>query len=135
MDQWLDLTALPPRAVINKDATVAHVLAMVGYSEGLSYGQKSHQYDASGGREINQLIRVIDNVVKQDPRRFGSNAVEAKDRLFAKLGLEHSSWDVRSFGVSWNTSLLDMARVSASWPCTAASITASAWSTAATSTT
>ena len=111
MDKWLNLTALPPRAVINKDATVAHVLAMVGYSEDLSYGQKSHQYDGSGGREINQLIRVIDNVVKQDPRRFGSNAVEAKDRLFAKLGLEHSSWDVRSFGVSWNTSLLDMARV------------------------
>ena len=111
MDHWLDLTALPPRAVINKDATVAHVLAMVGYSEDLSNGQKSHEYDGSGRREINQLIRVIDNVVKQDPRRFGSNAVEAKDRLFAKLGLEHSSWDVDFFGYSWYGSLLDMARV------------------------
>ena len=111
MDQWLDLTALPPRAQINPDATVAHVLAMVGYSEDLSYGQKSHRYDGNGSREINQLIRVIDNVVQQDPRRFGSNAVEAKDRLFAKLGLKHSRWDVESFGVSWNTSLLDMARV------------------------
>jgi hypothetical protein len=111
MDKWLDLTALPPRAVINKDARVAHVLAMVGYSEDLSYGQKEHQYDGGGSREINQLIRVIDNVVKQDPGRFGANAVEAKDRLFAKLGLKHSSWNVTSFGVSWNTSLLDMARV------------------------
>ena len=111
MDRWLDLTALPPRAVINKDATVAHVLAMVGYSEDLSYGQKLHDYDGNGSREINQLIRVIDNVVKQDPRRFGASAVEAKDRLFATLGLEHSRWNVRSFGVSWNTSLLDMARV------------------------
>ena len=111
MDHWLDLTALPPRAQINPDATVAHVLAMVGYSDDLSYGQKSHRYDGNGRREINQLIRVIDNVVKQDPRRFGSNAVEAKERLFVKLGLEHSSWDVESFGVSWNTSLLDMARV------------------------
>ena len=111
MDQWLDLTALPQRAVINTDATVAHVLAMVGYSDDLSHGQKSHEYDASGRREINQLIRVIDNVVKQDPRRFGSNAVEAKDRLFAKLGLEHSSWDVELFGYSWYGSLLDMARV------------------------
>ena len=111
MDQWLDLTALPPRAVMNKDATIAHVLAMVGYSDDLSHGQKSHEYDASGRREINQLIRVIDNVVKQDPQRFGANAVEAKDRLFAKLGLEHSSWDVEFFGYSWYGSLLDMARV------------------------
>ncbi len=111
MDKWLDLTALPPRAVINKDARVAHVLAMVGYSEDLSYGKKEHEYDGGGSREINQLIRVIDNVVKQDPRRFGANAVEAKDRLFAKLGFEHSTWNVRSFGVSWNTSILDMARL------------------------
>ena len=111
MDQWLDLTALPPRAVVNKDATIAHVLAMVGYSDDLSHGQKSHEYDASGRREINQLIRVIDNVVKQDPQRFGANAVEAKDRLFAKLGLEHSSWDVEYFGYSWYGSLLDMARL------------------------
>ncbi len=111
MDQWLDLTALPPRAVMNKDATIAHVLAMVGYSDDLSHGQKSHEYDASGRREINQLIRVIDNVVKQDPQRFGANAVEAKDRLFAKLGLEHSSWDVEYFGYSWYGSLLDMARL------------------------
>ena len=111
MDQWLDLTALPPRAVINTDATIAHVLAMVGYSDDLSHGQKSHEYDASGRREINQLIRVIDNVVKQDPQRFGANAVEAKDRLFAKLGLEHSSWDVEYFGYSWYGSLLDMARL------------------------
>ncbi len=111
MDQWIDLTALPPRAVINTDATVAHVLAMVGYSDDLSHGQKSHDYDGSGRREINQLIRVIDHVVKQDPHRFGANAVEAKDRLFAKLGLEHSRWDVEFFGYSWYGSLLDMARV------------------------
>ena len=111
MDQWLDLTALPPRAVINKDATIAHVLAMVGYSDDLSHGQKSHEYDATGRREINQLIRVVDNVVKQDPQRFGANAVEAKDRLFAKLGLEHSSWDLEYFGYSWYGSLLDMARL------------------------
>ena len=111
MDKWLDLTALPSRAQINPDATVAHVLGMVGYSEDLSFGQKRHQYDANGAREINYLIRVIDNVVKQDPQRFGANAVEVKDRLFAKLGLEHSAWDVDYFGYSWYGSLLDMARL------------------------
>ncbi len=111
MDRWLDLTALPARARINPDATVAHVLGMVGYSEDLSYGQKSHSYDATGSREINYLINVIDSVVQQNPRRFGANAVEVKDRLFAKLGLEHSSWDVDYFGYSWYGSLLDMARL------------------------
>ncbi len=111
MDKWIDLTTLPPRAQINADATVAHVLAMVGYREDLSYGQKRHRYDADGSREINQLIRVVDNVVKQDPRRFGADAVEVKDRLFAKLGLEHSSWDVEFYGYSWYGSLLDMARL------------------------
>jgi len=111
MDKWLDLTALPRRARINPDATVAHVLGMVGYSEDLSFGQKRHQYDADGSREINYLIRVIDNVAKQDPQRFGADAVEVKDRLFAKLGFEDSSWDVDFFGYSWYGSLLDMARL------------------------
>jgi CubicO group peptidase (beta-lactamase class C family) len=37
--------------------------------------------------------------------------VEVKDRLFAKLGFEDSSWDVDFFGYSWYGSLLDMARL------------------------
>ena len=52
MDKWLDLTALPQRAQINPDATVAHVLAMVGYSVALSYGQKTPRYDGHGRREL-----------------------------------------------------------------------------------
>ena len=111
MDKWLDLTTLPSRGRVNPDATVAHVLGMVGYSDDLSFGQKRHQYDADGSREINYLIRVIDNVVKQDAQRFGADAVEVKDRLFAKLGFEDSSWDVDFFGYSWYGSLLDMARL------------------------
>ena len=111
MDKWIDLTTLPSRGRVNPDATVAHVLGMVGYSDDLSFGQKRHQYDADGSREINYLIRVIDNVVKQDPQRFGADAVEVKDRLFAKLGFEDSSWDVDFFGYSWYGSLLDMARL------------------------
>ena len=111
MDKWIDLTTLPSRGRVNPDATVAHVLGMVGYSDDLSFGQKQHRYDADGSREINYLIRVIDNVVKQDPQRFGADAVEVKDRLFAKLGFEDSNWDVDFFGYSWYGSLLDMARL------------------------
>ena len=111
MDKWIDLTTLPSRGRVNPDATVAHVLGMVGYSDDLSFGQKRHRYDADGSREINYLIPVIDNVVKQDPQRFGADAVEVKDRLFAKLGFEDSNWDVDFFGYSWYGSLLDMARL------------------------
>ncbi len=111
MDKWIDLTTLPSRGRVNPDATVAHVLGMVGYSDDLSFGQKRHRYDADGSREINYLIRVIDNVVKQDAQRFGADAVEVKDRLFAKLGFEDSNWGVDFFGYSWYGSLLDMARL------------------------
>ncbi|HUF77258.1 MAG TPA: hypothetical protein VMM35_13320 [Longimicrobiales bacterium] len=111
MDKWLDLSALPAEADIHPDATVAHVLAMVGYSDDLSHGQKRHVYDGDGEREINYLIDALDNVVRQDTERFGVSAVSAKNRLFSRLGFEHSSWDVERFGYTWYGSLLDMARL------------------------
>jgi len=111
MDRWVDLTALPAEADINPDATVAHVLAMVGYGDDLSHGEKEHDYDADGEREINYLIDAIDAVVRQDTELLGINAASAKNRLFARLGFEHSSWDVERFGYTWYGSLLDMARL------------------------
>ena len=111
MADWVDLSTLPAEADIHPDATVAHVLAMVGYSDDLSHGQKRHVYDADGEREINYLIDAIDNVVRQDTERFGVSAVSAKNRLFARLGFEHSRWDVERFGYTWYGSLLDMARL------------------------
>lgn len=111
MDKWIDLNSLPDSADIHPDATVSHVLAMVGYSDDLSHGSKRHSYDARGDREINYLIDVIDRVVQQDPRRFGADAIAAKDRLFAKLGFEHSTWEVDRFGYGWYGSLTDMGRL------------------------
>jgi hypothetical protein len=111
MDKWVDLGALPLQADIHPEARVAHVLAMVGYSDDLSWGAKDHQYDASGSREINYLLDAIDSVVRQDPARFGADAVEAKDRLFARLGFEHSRWAGQVVGTSWYGSLLDMGRL------------------------
>ncbi len=111
MDKWLDLPSLQSPVTINPDATVKHVLAMVAYNEDLGHGAKRHRYDANGNREINQLISVIDKVVQQDPEQLGADAIAVKDRLFNKLGFEHSSWGVNFFGYSWNTSLLDMGRL------------------------
>lgn len=111
MDKWIDLTALREDGDIHPDATVAHVLAMVGHNDDLSHGMKDFSYDGGGEREINYLIDVIDRVVAQDPEAFGADAVEAKDRLFSTLGMEHSSWDVERFGYTWYGSMLDMARL------------------------
>jgi hypothetical protein len=111
MDKWIDLSGLPSEADVHPDATVAHVLAMVGFSDDLSHGQKDFQYDGNGEREINYLIDAIDQVVRQDTERFGISAVSAKNRLFDRLGFEHSSWDVERFGYTWYGSLLDMARL------------------------
>lgn len=111
MDKWIDLAALPNSADIHPDATVSHVLAMVGHNDDLSHGSKRHRYDGSGEREINYLIDVIDEVVRQDPGTFGANAVAAKENLFRKLGFEHSRWEVDRFGYGWYGSLTDMARL------------------------
>lgn len=111
IDKWVDLEALPGSFDVNPDATVAHVLSMEAYNDSLAWGDKSHQYDAGGTREINSLITAIDNVVAQDPERLGADALAVRDRLFAKLGFESSSWEVTTLGYSWNTSVLDMARL------------------------
>lgn len=57
MDSWIDLKAIPPTASINPDARVAHVLAMVGYSQDLEHGKKQHRYDTTGSREIANWCR------------------------------------------------------------------------------
>jgi CubicO group peptidase (beta-lactamase class C family) len=111
MDAWIDLDALPEGARIHPDATVAHVLAMVGYSQDLAHGRKTHSYDAAGTREINQLVPVLNAALAQDPNLFGDNSAEAFDRLFQSLGMEHSFWGAQNFAYSWYASLLDMARV------------------------
>ncbi len=108
---WIDLDALPDSARIHPEATIAHVLAMVGFNESLAHGDKSWSYDTRGNREINYLSNVIDAVVAQDPERLGANAVEFKDRFFERIGLEHSAWGARIFGYSWYGSLQDLGRV------------------------
>jgi CubicO group peptidase (beta-lactamase class C family) len=110
-DHWIDLNNLAEGGDIHPDATIAHILSMEAYNDSLAFGDKEHRYDANGRREINYLIEAIDRAQAQDPARFGADALAARDRLFTKLGLEHSEWAVQSFGSSWNTSMKDMARL------------------------
>lgn len=108
MDEWItDIT-------FNQDALVAHVMAMVGFNESLTFGQKAFAYDADGSREINRLSDVLEAAIAQSPEHFsGANTAGefAQREIFDRLGMQSSFWDGESFAVGWDSTLLDMARL------------------------
>jgi CubicO group peptidase (beta-lactamase class C family) len=110
VDHWLD------GFTFNPDAHVAHVLGMVAHNPDLSYGAKTHVYDAAGNVQINRLSDVIRTAIAQDPARLGADLEEFTQRfLFEPLGMTHSTWSAgrpdKIFGFSWNTTIREMARV------------------------
>ncbi len=114
VDQWFDKTGT--NYDIHQDAKIAHVLAMVAYSDDLSFGQKVHSYDADGTREINALSNILNAALQQDKARLGADLEEFTQRfVYAPLGLEHSTWTDgakdKQFAISWNTTIRDMLRV------------------------
>jgi CubicO group peptidase (beta-lactamase class C family) len=114
VDQWIDLSG--SRYDIHRDATIAHVLAMVAYSDDLSFGQKAHSYDTDGTREINALSDILNAAIRQDPERLGSDLEEFTQRyVYAPLGMTHSTWNDgapdKIFAYSWNANIRDMLRV------------------------
>jgi hypothetical protein len=111
VDEWIDVSTLAETFDIHPDATIAHVLSMQAFNDSLAHGDKQFEYDAQGEREIDALLPLLDSVVAQDADRLGIDARAAKDRLFERLGFQHSSWDADTLAVSWVGSLLDMARL------------------------
>jgi hypothetical protein len=110
IDHWLDEFSFNP------DARIAHVLAMLGHNEDLSFGNRSHMYDTAGTVQINRLSDVINTALEQDPERLGANLEEFTQRyLFAPLGMRNSVWTHRSpdklLGFTWHSTVRDMARV------------------------
>jgi hypothetical protein len=110
-DHWLD------SFTFHRDATTAHVLAMVSAaSSSLAWGSKNWRYDTIGSEAINRLSDVTNTVVAQDTARLGSNIGQFWRRHLAEpLGLESSTWgssdSSKNFATSWNTTIRDMARV------------------------
>ena len=112
VDHWLDADQFD----YNPDAKIGHVLAMVAYNEDLSPGNRPHDYDANGTREINSLSDVLNTVIQQDPERLGENLEEFAQRfLFGPLGMKDSSWTNGSpdkiFAYSWRSTVRDMSRL------------------------
>jgi hypothetical protein len=111
-DHWLDASSI----TFNKDARIAHILAMVGQNPNLSYGSKTWAYDTVGTVQINRLSDVVNTAVRQDTARLGANIEEFTQRhIFGALGMRDSSWSQggvnKSYAFSWNTTVRDMARV------------------------
>ncbi|HEY2732333.1 MAG TPA: hypothetical protein VGI70_00030, partial [Polyangiales bacterium] len=60
----------------NKQAKVAHVLAMVAHDLDLSWPNKTFAYDTVGSTEINTLGNMITTAINQDPTRLGTTVAD-----------------------------------------------------------
>jgi hypothetical protein len=104
---WLDSLGQ-----INSQATLAHVLGMVGHTAGL----ETYAYDTVGSVQINRLSDVVNEAISQDSARLGAN-IEAFTQkfLFEPLGMEDSSWSGgaadKVYAYTWSATVHDMLKV------------------------
>lgn len=96
----------------NREARLAHVLAMVAHNASLTDGSKRHAYDTVGAVQINTLSTMVRTAIAQDGQRLGTSVgAFARKYLFAKLGMSSSSWGGTQYAYSWTATLGDMARL------------------------
>lgn len=96
----------------NREAHLAHVLAMVGHNRNLAYGSKVHSYDTIGSVQINSLSTVVRTAISQDSSRLGSSTgAFAQKFLFDAIGMKSSRWGGTQYATSWTATLQDMARM------------------------
>ncbi len=110
VDHWLNSISY------NRDATVAHVLAMTAHSRSLAWGSKNFSYDTVGSTQINSLSDVVNLAIAQDSARLGRNIGEFYENYVAgRLGFEDSRWGTgnssKNFAYSWSATARDMARL------------------------
>ena len=97
---------------VNREALLAHIMAMVGHNLDLSYGNKSYSYDTVGTTEINNMIAVTEKAISQDSARLGTSAVQFTQKfLFDKLGMSDSSWSGGAIATGWTGSMADMGKL------------------------
>ena len=101
-----------PSVTYNREATVAHVLNMVGHNRNLAYGAKTWAYDAIGSVQINSLSNMVRTAISQDASRLGtSTGAFARKFIFDELGMTRSTWAGTVFAYTWSATLGDMARL------------------------
>jgi hypothetical protein len=111
-DHWLPASSIS----FNREAKVAHVLAMIGHNTDLSYGNRTYQYDAVGTVQINRLSDMMNTAIKQDTTRLGADLDAFTHRfLFEPLGMKDSTWSDgapdKTCAYTWSTTLQDMLRM------------------------
>lgn len=109
VDHWLD------SFTFNQDAQIGHVLGMVGLNEDLEASDITFTYDTVGADQINRLNDVVTVAISQDPRLGTSVHEFLQDYVFGALGMRNSTWQGdspdKSFGVGWESTVRDMARL------------------------
>jgi hypothetical protein len=100
----------------NKEAHVGHVLGMVAHNSNLEYGSRTMIYDTVGSNQINTLSDMLNAAIAQDKARLGDDLEAFTKRfLYKPLGMTKSVWTngsaTKVFAYTWNTDLMDMARV------------------------
>jgi hypothetical protein len=96
----------------NSEATLAHVLAMVGHNSNLANGSRAYSYDTVGSVQINSLGRMVTAAISQDSARLGSSVASlVETHFFGALGMNDTSWSGSTYAYTASSTVLDMARV------------------------
>jgi hypothetical protein len=110
VDQWLTTFSY------NKEAHVAHVMAMVAQNTDLSNGKKTMTYDTVGTTQINSISDMLNAAISQDTTTLTANLETFTQKfVYTPLGMKNSVWSTgsptKTFAYTWSTDLMDMARV------------------------
>jgi hypothetical protein len=110
VDQWLTTFSY------NKEAHVAHVLAMVAQNPNLALGQKTMTYDTVGTTQINSISDMLNTAIAQDTTNLTANLETFTQKfVYTPLGMKNSVWSTgaatKTFAYTWSTDLMDMARI------------------------
>jgi hypothetical protein len=110
VDQWLTTFSY------NKEAHVAHVLAMVAQNPNLALCQKTMTYDTVGTTQINSISDMLNAAIGQDTTSLTANLETFTQKfVYTPLGMKNSVWSsgaaTKTFAYTWSTDLMDMARL------------------------
>jgi putative cell wall-binding protein len=105
--------------LVNRDARLAHVLAMTSTRPLLGFGQKGPWvYDILGNREIDLLVDAMNRVIAAEPEAFpgiADVAELAEEALFERLGMADTTWAGETIGFSMDSTPRDLARLGLLW--------------------
>lgn len=100
----------------NSDATLSHVMAMSGHSEDLLDENDAFldwEYDTVGTTQINTLIDVTKQAIRQIPALGTDASTFVEKQIFDKLGMSKSYWLPVPLGIAagWYGNMAEMGKL------------------------